>query len=1380
MVTRSFPNRGGRYLGVLLNILVVLSLVLSLAGPAALSTAAAQAAPPGTPAAPPPTPSATATATATPTGTPSPTPATTPTGTLTTTPLPTVATLTVTPTVTQTPTLTLIPTPPPTITPTATPTEPVDAGWALILPGRGGLLASPDGRLQVDFPPGAVDQPVEARFQGLKPLDLAPGRRLLYHFDLSAWPADRPDLPPPAFLEPVALTVTYTLTDVQGMIPDSLRLVTWDEAQAAWMPISATLDVTNSRLTANLAHFSGYGIEGEQDDTFFTPHIEAGQVSLFSGDSAFSYELDVPAGAGGLKVPLTLRYSGGTANGMAGSTDTDGGWVGAGWTLDLGSIELQHEKDRDYYFLTLNGVAEKLAMDVEGAEVNCLDAQWGAWNCKTSTSTYRTEQESFFKISRIARKLTHPYGCWDGETPLRALVEHDAYWQIRDPGGTLYELGKDDYTDMAPPPDPPGNWTWPTAANQQGASDRAFTNRKLDGPANRKLDYQRFYLSRIVDTHGNTVEIDYASFSSTRENTSGNCPVFDDYRWTWKEAYPAAIRYTTNPTQGDNRAEYVVEFTVADKPFTDVHDDQYLAQSAKRLTGVKVKYHPASGSDIVIREYRFSYSAGGPPLLLTGIIEYGQGGWPNNPLPGIQFGYTSGMIAAGGVEFTRQFLNNVTTGYHGTLSFSYAPWCYPESERGQDCAGDVSDFAKQRVQTKTVNPGAGTASAYTYTYTDPGMKKSDKEPYTHSLVGFGQVDEVVGGRRTVTHFDNTTEGGNPESGDPDDPYKGKTPKTQAMDAAGTVTYTIALTSYDDARQDSWPDRVHYIYPFEVIDRTCDGTADCQTGQSKMTRTYYDTKWQNCGNGGTQPQYGNVTRIEEYDSESAQTPYRTKLTGYCPNTTAWIINKPAFENLYSGGIVPDSPNPSQLQSSTWYIYSDEENNPAANWNQTAGSKGELRGVRRMLQWTPSFQLADTRYWHDAFGNVEIETVYNSYGAGNTWASASPRSTTTTYDSQKVFPVSVTQPAVDDQSLQETREYYEINESDPSNGAGLPGQLKRVRDVKNQDETLYQYDANGRPAYTWRPYDDPPWDVNSAGTAVEYEAPIDSPTWKHTRQRDGAGGDGYLHTWSFYDGLGRLIQSQAESEEAGNLVVTSRAYNALGQVEKESLPYELTATGGSYAAPTWNSLAHITTAYDVLGRTTLVTNPDQTATTTAYHGWQEAAIDAEQHLKVYDKDAFGRLVEVHEYLGLHSTPVWDGSGAYATTGYAYDKLDNLTDVWDAAGNHSQMWYDMLGRKTAMDDPDMGDWSYTYDAVGNLTGQDDPNSPPVIFTYDALNRLTCKDYPTGDDVYYKYDDCNLDGLAKNSWGRLRATFVGGGGDVSQSENRRWYGYDDRGRMI
>jgi YD repeat-containing protein len=101
------------------------------------------------------------------------------------------------------------------------------------------------------------------------------------------------------------------------------------------------------------------------------------------------------------------------------------------------------------------------------------------------------------------------------------------------------------------------------------------------------------------------------------------------------------------------------------------------------------------------------------------------------------------------------------------------------------------------------------------------------------------------------------------------------------------------------------------------------------------------------------------------------------------------------------------------------------------------------------------------------------------------------------------------------------------------------------------------------------------------------------------------------------------------------------------------------------------------------------------------------------------------------------------------------DNLETVTDAALNVSSMEYNLLGRKTWMSDPDMGEWDYTYDAVGNLKTQDGPKTGTVdriVFTYDKLNRLTLKDYPTGSDVNYKYDNVKGDALDKNSWGRLR----------------------------
>jgi YD repeat-containing protein len=59
-------------------------------------------------------------------------------------------------------------------------------------------------------------------------------------------------------------------------------------------------------------------------------------------------------------------------------------------------------------------------------------------------------------------------------------------------------------------------------------------------------------------------------------------------------------------------------------------------------------------------------------------------------------------------------------------------------------------------------------------------------------------------------------------------------------------------------------------------------------------------------------------------------------------------------------------------------------------------------------------------------------------------------------------------------------------------------------------------------------------------------------------------------------------------------------------------------------------------------------------------------------------------------------------YATTRYGYNPLNQLTDTWDNSNHHTHLDYDMVGRKTAMDDPDMGHWSYGYDAAGSLSSR------------------------------------------------------------------------------
>jgi RHS repeat-associated protein len=103
----------------------------------------------------------------------------------------------------------------------------------------------------------------------------------------------------------------------------------------------------------------------------------------------------------------------------------------------------------------------------------------------------------------------------------------------------------------------------------------------------------------------------------------------------------------------------------------------------------------------------------------------------------------------------------------------------------------------------------------------------------------------------------------------------------------------------------------------------------------------------------------------------------------------------------------------------------------------------------------------------------------------------------------------------------------------------------------------------------------------------------------------------------------------------------------------------------------------------------------------------------------------------------------------TVYQYDRLGQLVQVTDDAGNVTTIDYDLAGRKTSMNDPDMGSWSYGYNAAGSLTSQTDARAITTTLEYDAAQRLRLKTYSSGHPaVEYEYDeypDTNLcDGAA------------------------------------
>ena len=120
-------------------------------------------------------------------------------------------------------------------------------------------------------------------------------------------------------------------------------------------------------------------------------------------------------------------------------------------------------------------------------------------------------------------------------------------------------------------------------------------------------------------------------------------------------------------------------------------------------------------------------------------------------------------------------------------------------------------------------------------------------------------------------------------------------------------------------------------------------------------------------------------------------------------------------------------------------------------------------------------------------------------------------------------------------------------------------------------------------------------------------------------------------------------------------------------------------------------------------------------------------------------------------------------------------NLVGVTDALGNQTTIGYDALGRKTSMDDPDMGAWSYEYDPSSSLVEQTDANGNTLCFTYDQLNRIDTKEIGSapcpGTDILASYNYDN----PTNGIGQLSSVYWG----ANLAQNNDTFSYDSLGRM-
>jgi len=367
-------------------------------------------------------------------------------------------------------------------------------------------------------------------------------------------------------------------------------------------------------------------------------------------------------------------------------------------------------------------------------------------------------------------------------------------------------------------------------------------------------------------------------------------------------------------------------------------------------------------------------------------------------------------------------------------------------------------------------------------------------------------------------------------------------------------------------------------------------------------------------------------------------------------------------------------------------------------------------------TIHYSLLTIHYSYDSFGNVLTAT--------------NPKNSTVTTDYETQM---YTFPERTANSLGHTVTYtYDTK----------LGALTSVTDT-NSNTTTTTYDSLGRTVQGKNAYNQ---------VVVDYTYPD-----FNTKVTTQAG----LISTQHIDGLGRNYKNVTSGEDGGSArnVISEVFFNNRGLKDHESLPY--------YEGEAAANIAYIRYEYDLRGRITKTisdfpgTLKDAQAQVNYLEPLYTETINPKGNKKGIRKDVYGNNLTITEFT----------QGGVYHTNYEYDIQGNLLKTIDSQGNTIQIWYDSLGHKTRMNDPDMGVWSYEYDDVGNLVSQTDAKGQIIEFEYDIINRLIKKQglSPQGTvPVVYTYDDTNKD----NCIGRLSK--------VEDSSGQTEFFYDKLGREI
>jgi len=197
----------------------------------------------------------------------------------------------------------------------------------------GGVFTSPDGRVTVEVPPGAVTSSVRLRYAVRSPAP--PDAGLALAFDLEA--TDQEGRAVRAFRAPLALTVRLpeALPASSGVV-----LSVYDPGQGRWVPLPSLFDRVHRVLRAWTSHFSTFGVQVQEGEGAACRFRLLEAVPPGETGSGTAPEVPDPGPEGGARLVSPSAYGKGTLTLRRASDARSRSWVfpGGAFSEDVADL----------------------------------------------------------------------------------------------------------------------------------------------------------------------------------------------------------------------------------------------------------------------------------------------------------------------------------------------------------------------------------------------------------------------------------------------------------------------------------------------------------------------------------------------------------------------------------------------------------------------------------------------------------------------------------------------------------------------------------------------------------------------------------------------------------------------------------------------------------------------------------------------------------------------------------------------------------------------------------------------------------------------------------------------------------------------------------